>query len=108
LFAHPVGGPGLSDGRTATAAAPVSAAVLPELADHPRYRVQGLLGVGGMGAVYRADHTLMERPVAIKVIHRSWTSDPAMVERFRREVKAAGRLSHPSIVAAYDAEQAGD
>jgi predicted Ser/Thr protein kinase len=78
------------------------------LADHPRYRVLELLGVGGMGAVYRAEHQLMERTVALKVINRSLTDNPAMVERFRREVKAAAKLSHPNIVHAYDADQAGD
>jgi hypothetical protein len=50
----------------------------------------------------------MERLVALKVIDRSLTGNPAVVERFRREVKAAGALSHPNIVHAYDAEQAGD
>src|SRR5262249_41980004 len=80
----------------------------PELAEHPRYRVRELLGVGGMGAVYRAEHLLMERPVALKVINRSLTDRPALVERFRREAPAAARLAHPNSVAAFDAEQAGD
>src|SRR5947209_8003597 len=61
-----------------------------------------------MGDVYHEEHVLMERPVALKVINRSLTNNPAMVERFRREVKAAARLMHPNIVHAYDAEQAGD
>src|SRR5262249_34836569 len=43
----------------------------PELADHARYRVQELLGVGGMGSVYKAEHLLMERPVALKLISHS-------------------------------------
>jgi uncharacterized protein (TIGR03067 family) len=96
---------------TCTGAAVPTAAPLggpPELAEHPRYRVRELLGVGGMGAVYRAEHLLMERPVALKVINRSLTDRPALVERFRREVKAAARLAHPNIVTAFDAEQAGD
>jgi WD40 repeat protein len=80
----------------------------PALADHPRYRVLELLGVGGMGAVYKAEHQLMERTVALKVINRSLTDNPAMVERFRREVKAAAKLSHPNIVHAYDADQVED
>jgi uncharacterized protein (TIGR03067 family) len=79
-----------------------------DLAEHSRYRVQELLGVGGMGAVYKAEHLLMERRVALKLISHTLTSDPAMVERFRREVKSAARLKHPNIVMAYDAEQAGD
>src|SRR5262249_32957813 len=52
-------------------AVPASADVPAELAGHPRYRVLGLLGVGGMGAVYKAEHQLMERPVALKVINRT-------------------------------------
>jgi Tol biopolymer transport system component len=92
----------------AGAAGPASAGVPAELAGHPRYRVLGLLGVGGMGAVYKAEHQLMERPVALKVINRVLLDNPATVERFRREVKAAARLSHPNIVTAHDAEQAGD
>jgi serine/threonine protein kinase len=85
------------------------AAELPaELAQHSRYRVLQLLGAGGMGTVYKAEHQLMERPVALKVIRRDLTRDSAAVERFHREVKAAARLSHANIVHAYDAEQAGD
>src|SRR5262249_39093637 len=79
----------------------------PELAAHPRYRVERLLGAGGMGAVYRAYHRVMERPVALKVINPGLLTRTAVVERFTREVKAAARLSHPNIVTAFDAEQAG-
>src|SRR5438477_2437774 len=71
------------------------------LLGHPRYRVLEMLGVGGMGAVYKAQHQLMERVVALKVINRSLTDSPATVARFRREVKAAARLSHPNIVTAH-------
>src|SRR5262249_53175019 len=78
------------------------------LTDHPRYRVLELLGHGGMGAVYKAEHRLMERTVALKVIKHELTNRPAVVERFRREVKAAARLDHPNIVRAHDAEHAGD
>jgi serine/threonine protein kinase len=80
----------------------------PELVGHPRYRVRRLIGVGGMGAVYEAEHLVMDRPVAIKVINRAFTANAAAVERFRREVRAASRLSHPHIVTAHDAEQTGD
>jgi HEAT repeat protein/tRNA A-37 threonylcarbamoyl transferase component Bud32 len=78
------------------------------LTAHPRYRVGELLGVGGMGAVYKAEHLLMERPVALKVLNRKLLGNSATIERFRREVRAAARLTHPNIVAAFDAEQAGD
>jgi len=89
--------------------APSSDAGLPaELADHPRYRILELLGSGGMGRVFKAEHRLMERLVALKVINRNFMDNPAAVERFRREVKTAARLSHPNIVAAFDAEQVQD
>jgi uncharacterized protein (TIGR03067 family) len=78
-----------------------------ELANHPRYRIVELIGRGGMGSVYRAEHRLMNRPVAIKVINSQLVQNAKAVERFRREVQAAAKLSHPNIVAAYDAEQAG-
>jgi S1-C subfamily serine protease/tRNA A-37 threonylcarbamoyl transferase component Bud32 len=90
---------------------PTTAAIDPEpaaLAGHPRYRIVELLGAGGMGAVYKAEHRIMDRTVALKVVSHSLTDNPAMVERFRREVKAAARLTHPNIVTAYDADQAGD
>jgi serine/threonine protein kinase/formylglycine-generating enzyme required for sulfatase activity len=88
----------------------VEVAKLPrELKDHPRYKVVAMIGAGGMGAVYRAEHRLMDRPVALKLIRGDLLGNAALVERFRREVKLAARLaSHPNIVAAYDAEQAGE
>jgi formylglycine-generating enzyme required for sulfatase activity len=86
----------------------VTPKVPPELVDHPRYRVLGLLGVGGMGAVFKAEHKMMERTVALKVINRRLVESEQALERFRREVKTAAKLSHPNIVAAHDADQAGD
>ncbi|QDU30874.1 Serine/threonine-protein kinase PknB [Anatilimnocola aggregata] len=78
------------------------------LRDHARYRVLGLLGAGGMGAVFKAEHRLMERMVALKVINSALVSSPAALERFEREVKTAAKLSHGNIVTAHDAEHAGD
>jgi uncharacterized protein (TIGR03067 family) len=80
---------------------------LAELSNHPRYRIIELIGQGGMGKVYKAEHRLMNRPVAIKLINSQLVQNGQAVERFRREVQAAARLSHPNIVTAYDAEQAG-
>jgi WD40 repeat protein len=77
------------------------------LAEHPRYRIVRALGAGGMGAVYQAEHRLMGRTVALKVIRPGLVDQPAAVERFQREVRAAARLAHPNIVASYDAEQTG-
>jgi hypothetical protein len=82
-------------------------AIPPELIAHPRYRVLGLIGQGGMGAVYRAEHLHMDRLVALKVINPGLMSHPTAVQRFQQEVRAAARLQHPNIVHAYDADQAG-
>jgi serine/threonine protein kinase len=82
-------------------------AVPAELVNHPRYRVVRLLGRGGMGAVYLAEHLLMERQVALKVIGSHLLQNPEMLGRFRQEVRAVASLSHPNIVAAHDADTAG-
>ena len=84
-----------------------TAIIPPELTNHARYRILNVLGEGGMGVVYKAEHRLMERMVALKVINKRYTANAIAVERFRREVKAAAKLSHPNIVSAFDAEQAG-
>jgi len=76
-----------------------------ELIDHPRYRILGPLGAGGMGVVYKAEHKLMGRIVALKVIARRYTSSPAAIERFLREFKATGQLHHKNIVTAHDADK---
>ncbi|HZY84825.1 MAG TPA: protein kinase, partial [Gemmataceae bacterium] len=78
-----------------------------ELAEHPRYRLLRPLGAGGMGTVWLAEHRVMGRRVALKVIRPEHLARPGAAERFRREAHAAARLHHPSIVAAHDAEQAG-
>jgi serine/threonine-protein kinase len=77
--------------------------------EHPtrigKYRIDQVLGEGAMGVVYRAHDPAIEREVAIKTIRRELLASEgaaAMVERFRREAIAAGRLSHPGIVAVYD------
>jgi urea transport system substrate-binding protein len=75
-----------------------------ELRNHPRYRVIGVLGRGGMGAVYKAEHRLLERPVVLKVIRPDLVATPALVQRFQREARLAARMSHPNVVAVYEAE----
>jgi serine/threonine protein kinase len=82
-------------------------AVPAELINHPRYRVLGLVGQGGMGAVYRAEHRRMQRLVALKVIRPGLMRNPAAVQRFHQEARAAAQLQHPNIVTAFDADQAG-
>ena len=61
-----------------------------------------------MGVVWLAEHQMMQRMVALKVISARFTSGRESVERFRQEVRAAARLTHPNIVTAFDAEHAGD
>jgi hypothetical protein len=60
-----------------------------------------------MGVVYRAEHRVMGRVVALKVLSTGVTANPTAVDRFRREVRLASRLNHPHIVTAYDADEAG-
>ncbi len=72
---------------------------------HPRYRILGKLGSGGMGIVYLAEHRLMKRVVALKVIAPHLTASRAAVTRFRREMEAVGKLAHANIAAAYDADE---
>ncbi len=93
----------------ATTSTDTNSGELPKsLKDHPRYRVIRLLGSGGMGQVFEAEHRLMRRRVALKIIKPQWLSSPEAVARFRREVRAAAKLVHPHVVTAFDAEQAGD
>ncbi len=69
------------------------------------YRLEAKLGEGGMGAVYKAVHTEMDRVVALKVLPESCLKDQRAVARFRREIKAIAQLNHPNIVQAYDARE---
>src|SRR5207249_2844240 len=75
----------------------VDPAVLSALANHPKYRVIRQLGVGGMGSVWLAEHTVMNRQVAVKVIRPDLLAKPGATERFLREVRAAAKLHHPNI-----------
>jgi serine/threonine protein kinase len=63
-----------------------------------KYRIERLLGRGGMGAVFQATHLWTGRPVALKVIVHEHASNPAFVDRFKREARSAGRFRHPNIV----------
>jgi eukaryotic-like serine/threonine-protein kinase len=67
-----------------------------------RYHMVERIAAGGMGEVFRAHDAVLAREVAIKVLHRSLAGDPAFVDRFRREARAAASLAHPHIVAVYD------
>lgn len=69
-----------------------------------KYRIEALCGAGGMGAVYRATHRILERTVALKVM-RSPSSDLELRARFTREIYVHAKLTHPNVVTIYDAEE---
>ncbi len=73
-----------------------------------RYRLESCLGEGGMGQVYRAEHVLMEKTVAIKVLHPDMTARDEVVARFQREARAAAALDHPNLCRALDFGQSED
>ena len=73
-----------------------------------RYRIDARLREGGMGTVYLATHTEIERQVAVKVLNPIFTRMPDVVSRFRREAKAATRIGHPNIVEVYDSGSTQD
>ncbi len=70
------------------------------------YVVLDEIGAGGMGVVFRAEHRRMKRMVAVKLLPQALTNSPTAISRFHREVEAAAKLTHPNIVAAYDADEA--
>ena len=95
-------GPAPDDEATLAASSSDESPVLPglprELHHHLRYRVVAILGTGGMGTVYRAEHRLMDRPVALKVIRGDLLGNEAMVERFRASRRQpANWSSNPKI-----------
>jgi len=68
-----------------------------------RYRLDAVIGRGGMSTVYRAFDTVLERPVAIKLMHREIAADSDQLERFRREARSVAQLNHPHVVSVIDA-----
>ena len=75
---------------------------------HQRYELQELIGGGGMADVYRARDKLLDRPVAVKILHEQFRSDREFIDKFHREAQAAARLSHANIVNIYDVGVEGD
>lgn len=73
-----------------------------------RYEIAEKLGAGGMAVVYRAQDTLLQRPVTVKVLRSEFAADENVVRRFRREAQAAASLSHPNIVGVYDVGRQDD
>ena len=66
-----------------------------------QYEIRSPLGAGGMGEVYRARDTRLDRDVAVKVLPESLTSNPDRLRRFEQEARAAAALNHPNILAVY-------
>jgi hypothetical protein len=67
-----------------------------------QYQIGAQIGAGGMGEVYLAEHQLLKRPCAIKLIHPDDASDPTALARFAREVRTTAQLSHPNTIEIYD------
>jgi eukaryotic-like serine/threonine-protein kinase len=67
-----------------------------------RYQILARIAAGGMGEVYRAHDPVLDREVALKILHPSLADDPGFIDRFRREARSAAMLSHPNIVAVHD------
>ncbi|MCA9049121.1 MAG: protein kinase [Planctomycetaceae bacterium] len=86
----------------------VAGVVPPVLLGHPGYRLIRELGRGGMGSVWLAEHLVLDRMVALKMLHADRLAGTGNMDRFHREIRAAAKLNHPHIAAAYNAEQIGD
>jgi serine/threonine-protein kinase len=72
-----------------------------------RYKLEAKLGSGGMSTVYLARDNTLDRPVAVKVMHREMSEQPDQLQRFRQEARAVAKLSHPNVVAVIDAGEDG-
>src|SRR5689334_5223528 len=73
-----------------------------------RYRLDALLGQGGMSAVYTATDSNLRRTVAVKLVHSHLTGDPEFVRRFEVEASAVAQLHHPNIIQVYDFDRDDD
>ena len=73
-----------------------------------KYRIDGLLKTGGMGAVYHATHVMLQKPIAVKLIRPELVTSQDTIQRFHREARAASQLNHPNIVTIHDLGQAED
>src|SRR6478736_423898 len=72
-----------------------------------RYEIRSQLGAGGMGEVYLAEDSRLDRKVALKILPDEVASDPERMKRFVQEAKAASGLNHPNIITIYEIDQTG-
>lgn len=89
-------------GARATSSGPLSPASVSVGSRLGPYRIEGMLGRGGMSAVYRAMQTTLERPVALKLLPAEFAGDQTFIARFLQEARAAAALQHPHIIPIYD------
>src|SRR5437879_12871123 len=73
-----------------------------------RYRLESEIGAGGMTGVWQAIDEVLERPVAVKILHRHLLSNELFCSQFHQEALAAGSLTHPNVVSVYDTGQYDD
>jgi hypothetical protein len=73
-----------------------------------RYELEELVGTGGMSSVFRAHDRLLDRKVALKILHQQYSGDDDYVERFKREARSVAALSHPNIVTVIDRGEHGE
>src|SRR5262249_3009762 len=95
---------GAGDGEDTAPAGPDDRGALPQF-DHihlPNYRILGELGRGGMGVVYKAEHALLHRTVALKVILAGSHAGPDQLARFLTEAQAVATLQHPDIIQIFE------
>ena len=78
---------------------------LPSGSSFGQYEIRNVIGIGGMGEVYRAHDMILNRFVALKVLPSSFDSDPDRIARFRREAQLLAQLNHPSIASIYGLEE---
>jgi len=98
---------GLNTGPQPESAGPSASGFVPLPAEQiarlfPQLQVLELIGMGGMGAVYKARQPALDRFVALKILPPSAAGDPGFAERFNREARALARLNHPNIISVYD------